>query len=51
MGNKKFKLGVYLFGGVMGLLSGLCFSKAMYYKGGVDTCKEIEEIMGEIEES
>ena len=51
MGKKKIGLGAYLFGSVVGLLSGLCFSKAMYYKGGVDACKEIEEVIKEIEES
>ena len=51
MNKQKFNLGVYLFGGVLGLLSGLCFSKSMYYKGCMDTCKEIEEVMMEVEES
>lgn len=44
----KINLGSYLIGGVIGLLTGLSFSKAMYYKGGVDACKEIEETMTDI---
>lgn len=43
--NGKFNLGWYLFAGVMGILSGACFSKSMYHKGRVDAANEITENM------
>lgn len=41
--NKGFNLGWYLFAGIMGMISGACFSKSMYYKGRADAANEIKE--------
>lgn len=43
MKKGKFNYGAYVFAGVMGLLSGLSFSKSLYYKGGMDASQEIVE--------
>lgn len=43
MKNGKLSLGVYLFAFVGGLGSGLCFSKAFYYKGKKDAFDEVKD--------
>lgn len=52
MKANKLKLGLYLFGLVSGVFSGLCFSKVQYYKGKGDAYEEtnvaIKKVIAEV---
>ena len=46
--NNKFNLGLYAIAAVGGLVSGLCFSRAQYYRGKRDAFNEAREIVKEV---
>lgn len=41
----KVNLGWYAFAGMVGLVSGLCFSRSQYYQGRIDMAEEFKEGM------
>lgn len=55
----KVNLGWYVFAGVCGLVSGLCFSRSQYYRGRIDMAEEFkveiikikEEVLSKREEA
>ena len=45
--NNKFSIGLYAIAAVGGLVSGLCFSRAQYYRGKRDAFIEAREMIKE----
>lgn len=48
MKKEKLNLGAYTFAGVIGLLSGLSFSRSLYFKGKMDALRDIENEMNDV---
>lgn len=50
MKSGKFNVGMYLIAAVGGLVSGVCFSKAMYHKGKLDAFNEVQGSLDKLAE-